>query len=155
MKIDHCDILHNLRYHAKCHSRSHRIPRSLDHNHVSSSVLFRAVLRLDCVSRPGYANSKARYGIKSRCQICVYSTWCAKHIHMHIQCANNRCLRKRERERSARTKKRIYRFARFSFDTDKIPGIRRTWSAIVSLRNQLCIATTCVLLPSREKRFGY
>lgn len=77
----HQVIFRNLGY-TKCHSRLHRIPRPLDHDYVWSSVLFRPVLRVNCVSRPSYANSKARYGIKSRRLIRVYSLW---HYKKHTQ----------------------------------------------------------------------
>lgn len=139
----------------ECHSRSHRIPRPLDHDHVWSSDLFRVVLRLDCVSRPGYANSKTRYGIKSRRQNRVYSAWHTKHIYIHMYMQITfRTDGERERER-AREPRTVLIVLLIFYSTPTRFRELDARGTIVPLRNQLRIAATCVLFPLQEKRCDY
>lgn len=117
----HRVIFCNLR-HTKCHSHSRRIPRPLDHDHVWSLGLFRAVSRRDCVSRPGYANSRHRYGIKSRHQIRVYIQRGVHKIHTHT----DKQIKEERRETSnKRISKSVSVVLLRRFDTGKILRIRR------------------------------
>lgn len=115
---------------------THEVPLSRSHRQreyqgrqitirVWSPVLFRAVLHLDCVSRPSYANLKARYGIKSRRQILAHIFNVAYKTHKDTQITlQNRQKKKLKKKTLRESKKYLYRSA-FIFDSDEILRRRR------------------------------